>query len=405
VAKNRPISTIAYEIKANWKPVNFAAKPYLEAMYDLHSMSDKYIMDSASSILAGFLSNASSWRGEVAKKIKKELTDMIKGKDTITESSEKLRQDQAERDLQVADNQFQKNRNKSPHAQVFDTEIGPLGISIFNGQYRITTQSKDKPKQVVFHGDRGGAKSFLAKNYIEGNLYESVPDGVLKGLAHWVSDYKITRKHGNVTLAKQIKAGIDKEIKKYKLDPDKIYGSDPDDPKNKKSMYESGSLSPSEIDGLRLRTAKEDIKILDRDEEIAVADTVNGTIFVRKENGRYIITKSGNMHQPLLAPKVLFNGDRVGATKFLATQYIVDIQEEGSDLDKTEAQKTKEKQTDDLDRIKDKQAYDLEKAREKDFKKKQQEREADRREKDVQKKSDDLKKESIDEAFEKLDFK
>jgi len=60
------------------RKVNYAAKPYLQAMYGLNSISDNYGCDSAKSIIAYFLCNASSWRGETAKRIKKELNAMIK---------------------------------------------------------------------------------------------------------------------------------------------------------------------------------------------------------------------------------------------------------------------------------------------------------------------------------------
>jgi hypothetical protein len=76
----RPIYQIADEISRDWKKVNYAAKPYLEAMYSLDSINDKYIMDSGRSIVAYFLSNASTWRGETAKRIKKELNAMLKGR-------------------------------------------------------------------------------------------------------------------------------------------------------------------------------------------------------------------------------------------------------------------------------------------------------------------------------------
>jgi len=74
----RPIYEIATEIRKDWKNVNFAAKPYLDAMSTLNSISDNYIMDSGKSIVLYFLSNASSWRGEVAKAIKAELKAMVK---------------------------------------------------------------------------------------------------------------------------------------------------------------------------------------------------------------------------------------------------------------------------------------------------------------------------------------
>ncbi len=61
------ISTIAREISRNWKNVNYAAKPYLQAMYSLDSVKDSYYEDSAKSIVSYFLCNASGYRGEAAK--------------------------------------------------------------------------------------------------------------------------------------------------------------------------------------------------------------------------------------------------------------------------------------------------------------------------------------------------
>jgi hypothetical protein len=58
--------------------VNFAAKPYLDAMSSLGSINDQYGYDSAKSIVLYFLGNASSWRGEKAKEIKAELKAMCK---------------------------------------------------------------------------------------------------------------------------------------------------------------------------------------------------------------------------------------------------------------------------------------------------------------------------------------
>ena len=74
----RKISEIASEIKMDWKKVNFAARPYLDAMLSLESIEDKYYFDDARSIVTYFLCNASSWRGEKAKKIKAELKGMLK---------------------------------------------------------------------------------------------------------------------------------------------------------------------------------------------------------------------------------------------------------------------------------------------------------------------------------------
>lgn len=75
----RPIYQIAQEIQQDWgSKVNFAAKPYLDAMYSLNKIEERYGMDSGRSIVAYFLSNASTWRGPVAKRIKSELKKMLK---------------------------------------------------------------------------------------------------------------------------------------------------------------------------------------------------------------------------------------------------------------------------------------------------------------------------------------
>ncbi len=71
------ISEIAPIIYANWPKIYFGAVPYLEAMYSLQTINDRYGEDSAKVILLYFLSNASTWRGEVAKEVKCKLKDLI----------------------------------------------------------------------------------------------------------------------------------------------------------------------------------------------------------------------------------------------------------------------------------------------------------------------------------------
>lgn len=75
---NRPLHEIAREIKSDWKKINYAAKPYLDALSSLDKISDMYMYDSAYEIVARFLGNAGAWRGPVAKKIKAELKSMLK---------------------------------------------------------------------------------------------------------------------------------------------------------------------------------------------------------------------------------------------------------------------------------------------------------------------------------------
>lgn len=74
---SRPLYTIAEEIRNDWKKPYFGAVPYLEAMECLGSVSEKYGWDSADSIVRYFLSNATTWRGDVARRVKAELKAML----------------------------------------------------------------------------------------------------------------------------------------------------------------------------------------------------------------------------------------------------------------------------------------------------------------------------------------
>lgn len=71
------ISTIAREISLNWKNVNYAAKPYLQAMRSLDSANDSYGYDSAKSVVSYFLANASGYRGDTAKAHKAALKAIV----------------------------------------------------------------------------------------------------------------------------------------------------------------------------------------------------------------------------------------------------------------------------------------------------------------------------------------
>lgn len=74
----RPLYQIASEIRKVWTKPSYAAKPYLEAMSSLSGITDSYLYDSGYSIVLYFLSNASTWKGEDAKRIKAELKILIK---------------------------------------------------------------------------------------------------------------------------------------------------------------------------------------------------------------------------------------------------------------------------------------------------------------------------------------
>jgi hypothetical protein len=76
--KTRPLHLIAQDIKVNWPNVYFGAVPYLQAMSRLADINDNYGYDSAESIVLYFLSNAKTWRGEDARRIKAELKALLK---------------------------------------------------------------------------------------------------------------------------------------------------------------------------------------------------------------------------------------------------------------------------------------------------------------------------------------
>jgi len=76
----RSLSVIARDICRDWTRVNYAAKPYLCAMQTMGDIRESYGYDSGESIVLYFLSNATSWKGETARRIKAELKAMASNK-------------------------------------------------------------------------------------------------------------------------------------------------------------------------------------------------------------------------------------------------------------------------------------------------------------------------------------
>lgn len=74
----RTISTIAREIRSDWKNVYFGAKPYLDAMGYIDSVDDAYGYDTGNTVVLYFLANASTWRGDTARRVKAELKGMLR---------------------------------------------------------------------------------------------------------------------------------------------------------------------------------------------------------------------------------------------------------------------------------------------------------------------------------------
>lgn len=73
----RKIYQVAADIKNEWKNVNYAAQPYLDAMICLYDADDMYFDDSAKTVVVYFLANANSFRGEKARALKAELKQII----------------------------------------------------------------------------------------------------------------------------------------------------------------------------------------------------------------------------------------------------------------------------------------------------------------------------------------
>ena len=60
-------------VREDWDNPYFGAVPYLDAMATMESIEDKYFLDDGDDIVIYFLANAQTWRGEVARNVKKEL--------------------------------------------------------------------------------------------------------------------------------------------------------------------------------------------------------------------------------------------------------------------------------------------------------------------------------------------
>tara|TARA_R110000822_G_scaffold128195_28_gene263962 strand:- start:1868 stop:2158 length:291 start_codon:yes stop_codon:yes gene_type:complete len=77
-----PIYELAAVAQKDWSQsksgIYFGAVPYLRAMQTMHSVHESYGQDSGKSVVTYFLSNATRWRGPVAKAVKKELNKRIK---------------------------------------------------------------------------------------------------------------------------------------------------------------------------------------------------------------------------------------------------------------------------------------------------------------------------------------
>lgn len=78
MTKHKPIWQYAKIIAETWKNPYYAAVPYIRAMREIDQIGDMYYHDSAKSVVLYFLSNATGWKGDTARAVKKELREICK---------------------------------------------------------------------------------------------------------------------------------------------------------------------------------------------------------------------------------------------------------------------------------------------------------------------------------------
>ena len=76
--QNKTITELAGVIAWDWPTIPPSAKAYLAPMFSLYDITDNYYEDSGRSVILHFLTNASTWKGDVAREVKKELNRRLK---------------------------------------------------------------------------------------------------------------------------------------------------------------------------------------------------------------------------------------------------------------------------------------------------------------------------------------
>jgi len=74
----RTLREIALEIASDWKVINHAgARDALECMKTMGAITERFVADpNGYPVVTAFLGGAVGWRGEVARRVKKELRQM-----------------------------------------------------------------------------------------------------------------------------------------------------------------------------------------------------------------------------------------------------------------------------------------------------------------------------------------
>ena len=80
--KPRTFAAVGREIREKWVKMYYGARPYVDALCQIDSSDPgaTYITETARSVVLGFLSNCSQFRGEDARRLKAELKSMIGAK-------------------------------------------------------------------------------------------------------------------------------------------------------------------------------------------------------------------------------------------------------------------------------------------------------------------------------------
>src|ERR1017187_102250 len=72
------LEQIASAIRKDWPTVYFGAVPYLDALGCIVDIKENYGADTGASVVAYFLCNATTWKGNVARAVKAELNARLK---------------------------------------------------------------------------------------------------------------------------------------------------------------------------------------------------------------------------------------------------------------------------------------------------------------------------------------
>ena len=75
--KVRPLYEICEEIREDWQSMPNYAKEHFKAIECATSIDEMYGFDSVESEVCYFLSSASTWKGEVARRVKLELKALV----------------------------------------------------------------------------------------------------------------------------------------------------------------------------------------------------------------------------------------------------------------------------------------------------------------------------------------